>query len=91
MLRHQYHDYSIYVHYFSVSIVKVSPGRPQHLTFTDHPLTFTNLYFTFYLKLFLLAYFLTQANETGNHPSGDNCPEKTSHWPTPLRPFELKP
>jgi len=68
------------------------PKTMINLTFTAYLLIFTNLHFTFFLKLFFLAYLLTQANETGNHPSGDgNCPDKTSHWPTPPKPFELKP
>ena len=78
--------------YFKITVnvwLDLAPARPQNPTFTAHLLVLTKT-FLLHLKLYLLTYLLTQANETQNQSSGNgNCSDKTSQWPRPPRAFEL--
>lgn len=65
----------------------MSPARPQDPAFTAHLLVLTNLRLTFFPKLFMPTFPLTQANETRTPPppaGGGKDPDKN----LPPRPFE---
>lgn len=66
----------------------MSPAKPQDRAFIAYLLIFPNLCLTSSPKLSCLAFNLTQAKETQNHPPSDgNFPEKLSHRNRPSRHF----